>query len=276
MSGDEPSLEPARGLSPFATNMLIGLGAFAAGIGGTALALHLWSPPTAPVAITAPAPQTQPTPVAALPPGTDLASLSAREQALAAKLDALESRIGQVDGSARTASTYATQAERLMIAFAVRRVVERGQPLGSLEAQLRRRFAEAHADAVSTIVQATREPVTLEDLRVALDLIGPRLGTSPSEGAWSMARRAVSDMVVVRRADSPSPRPADRLKRAHRTLEAGQIEATLAEVAKMPGADSAAGWVAAAKRYIAARAALREIEGAAMETPSAQTVRAGT
>lgn len=273
MSGDEPSLEPVRGLSPAATNIMIGALAFAGGIAGTALVLHFTAPAPAPVAATAPAPVVQPTPVA-LPPGTDLASLSAREQAMAAKLDALEAKIGEVDGSARTASGYATQAERLMIAFAVRRVIERGQPLGALELQLRKRFGD-HGDSVATIVQAAREPVTLEDLRLALDVVAPKLGSSPKDGMWTLFRRGLADMVVIRQESSPSPRTADRLVRAQRTLEAGQVEAALAEVAKMPGADNATDWMAAAKRYILTRQALRDIEEAAMDTPSAQAPRTG-
>jgi hypothetical protein len=269
MSGDEPSLEPARGLSPLGTHILIGGLAFAGGIVGTALVLQLsGSWPRAPAPVTASALAPQPTPPA-LPPGTDLASLSAREQALATRLDQLDARLRDVDAGARNASSYATQAERLMIAFSVRRAIERGLPLGPLEAQLRRRFDEAHGEAVATIIGAAREPVTLEDLRLALDLIAPRLGTAPADSVWTSFRRALGDMVVLRQGDSPSSRSADRLKRARRTLEEGQVEAALAEVAHLPGVARAESWVTAAKRYIAARTALREIEAAAMETPAA-------
>ncbi|MDF7777826.1 hypothetical protein P1X14_21400, partial [Sphingomonas sp. AOB5] len=65
-----------------------------------------------------------------------------------------------------------------------------------------------------------------------------------------------------------SPRAADRLKRAQRMLAEGQVDGALAEVAHMPGAGSAENWVNNAKRYIAARTALREIELAAMEMPA--------
>jgi len=268
MSGDEPSLEPARGLSPLGTHILIGGLAFGGGIVGTALALQLsgsWPRAPAPVVASAPAPQ--PTPLA-LPPGTDLSSLSAREQALATRLDQLDARLRDVDAGARNASSYATQAERLMIAFSVRRAIERGLPLGPLEAQLRRRFGEGHGEAVATVVGAAREPVTLEDLRLALDLIAPRLSTAPTDSVWTSFRRAIGDLVVLRQGTSSS-RSADRLKRARRTLEEGQVEAALAEVAHLPGVARAESWVTAAKRYIAARAALREIEAAAMETPAA-------
>ncbi|MEI9927645.1 MAG: hypothetical protein WDN44_07975 [Sphingomonas sp.] len=154
-----------------------------------------------------------------------------------------------------------------MIAFTVRRSIERGLPLGPLEAQLRRRFGEKHGDAVATIVQAASQPVTLEDLRQALDTIAPRLSSAPDDSLWTWVRRLLSDLVVLRQGESPSPRPADRLRRARRALDGGQVEAALAEIARMPGAANAASWVTAAKRYITARTALREVELAAMETP---------
>lgn len=278
MNGEEPSLEPPRGLSPLGTNLMIGALAFLGGIGGTALVLHFWGTPAPPPAVAVDgnvassepsAAQTQPAKIPTLPPNTDAASLFAREQALATRLDSLEAKLKDVDTGARAASGYATQAERLMIAFSVRRAIERGLPLGPLEGPLRQRFAANHRDAVATLVQAAGQPVTLEDLRLALDTIAPRLTTAPDDGLWTLFRRAVGDLVVLRQADTPSPRSADRLKRARRTLEEGQVEAALAEVARMPGAASAESWVAAAKRYIAARAALREIEAAAMETPAA-------
>ena len=85
----------------------------------------------------------------------------------------------------------------------------------------------------------------------------------------------LGDLVVLRSVDSPSPRPSDRLNRARRALDAGDAEAALAEVAHMPGAANAESWTSAAKRYVAARHALTEIERAAMETPPAAPAPAG-
>jgi hypothetical protein len=272
MSSDEPlALEPARGLSPLVKNVLTALVAFVAGIAGMAAFTWLRGGDDAARPVPAPAPVTQPQqmPVRALPPGTDVATLSAREQILAGRLDVLETRLRDIDGSARNASSYATQAERLMIAFSVRRLLERGDQLGPLEAQLRRRFGETHGEAVSIIVQAANQAVTLEDLRAALEAIAPRLLVAPDAGLWTRATGLFGDLVVLRRDDTPSPRAADRLKRAQRMLAEGQVEGALAEIARMPGAASAENWVNNAKRYIAARNALREIELAAMATPGA-------
>jgi hypothetical protein len=271
--------EPPR-RTPFRNPNLIGGLAF---LGGMAVALgavqlgggfNRAAPPPAPAASPVAQPAAQPS-LPALPPGTDIATLNAREAALAGKLDLLELRIRDSDASARMASSYATQAERLMIAFAVRRAVERGQPLGTLETQLRARFGSAQGDSVAAIVQVAAQPVTLEDLRLALETIAPRLANGPDDSLWARVRRILGDMVVVRSMDSPSPRPSDRLRRARRALDAGDVEAALAEIAHMPGAANAESWTSAAKRFVAARHALIEIERAAVETPAAQPAPTG-
>lgn len=264
---DEPPAPP----SPLRHRMLIGGLGFLGGIALTAgliqltgvLPLH--QQPQAPVTL-----QQNPEPAPALPPGTDMATLNARETELAGKLDQLEQRINDSVGSARNAASYATQAERLMIAFSVRRAIERGQPLGTLENQLRARFGEDHGEAVSSIVAAAAQPVTLEDLRLALDTIAPRLTTGPNDSLWARFRGFIGDMVVVRQADMPSPRTSDRLRRARRALDQGDVEASLAEVAHLPGAANAESWTGAARRFLAARNGLNEIERAAAETAPAQ------
>ena len=273
---DETIAPPPR-RNPLRSTGLIGglafLGGMVVALGAVQLGGGLPARAPAPAAVV---PEPAPAPaVAALPPGTDIATLAAREQALAARLDELALRIRDVDGSARAASSYATQAERLMIAFAARRAVERGQPLGTLENQLRARFAEREGEAVAAIVQVAAQPVTLGDLRLALETIAPRLANGPEDSLWARARRMFGDLVVLRSEDSPSSRPSDRLDRARRSLDAGDVEAALAEVAHMPGAANAESWTSAARRYVAARRALTEIERAAMETPSAAPAAAG-
>jgi hypothetical protein len=267
---DEPfAPEPAR--TPSRTHLLVGGGAFLGGILLTAGAFQLShyfdpapAPPASPAAATGSAPAAS-TP--ALPPGTDLATLNAREAELAGRLDQLDLRLRDVDGSARNASHYASRAEQLLIAAGVRRALERGQPLGPLDAQLQKRFGEAHGEAVAAIARAAAEPVTLEDLRLALETIAPRLAAGAGDNMLERVRRVLGDLVVIRQAESPSPRTSDRLRRARRSLDQGDVEAALAEVVHMPGATSADSWTAAARRYIAGRQGLAEIEKAALESP---------
>ncbi|QIG78634.1 hypothetical protein [Stakelama tenebrarum] len=282
MSREEPSvLAPARGLSPLGITISVGVLAFLCGIAALGLIVRmnggtLWSDSVEEVAEQSVQPPTEAQPIVPdLPPGTDLATLNAREQALATRLDVIEGRLSAVDSDSRVAGAYAARAEGLMIAFATRRLLDRGLPLGAVDEQLRARFGDTHPDAVATIVRAAEDPVTLEDLRLALDAIGPRLAAgAPGEGPWSRIRRLADDLVVLRQETSPGPRPADRLTRARRMLDAGQVEAALAEVSHMPGIDYAENWVNAAKRYIAARRALGEIELAAMQGPGAPTATA--
>ncbi|TGX53345.1 hypothetical protein E5A73_10855 [Sphingomonas gei] len=276
---DEPlAPEPTRGPETRSPYLIGGL-AFAGGIAVTAAAFQLaggiGSPQPAPAPTPIEAAQPQANPATPLPPGTDIATLSAREQELAGKLDQLELRLRDINGSARNASTYASRAERLLIAAAVRRATERGQPLGPLEGQLRQRFAETRGEAVGMILRASAEPVTLGDLRLALETIAPRLTSGADDSMWMSVRRLLGDLVVLREAASPSPRTADRLRRARLALDQGDVEAALAEVVHMPGVASAGSWIVAARRYIAARQGLLEIERDALEAPSPAPPAAG-
>jgi thioredoxin-like negative regulator of GroEL len=66
--------------------------------------------------------------------------------------------------------------------------------------------------------------------------------------------------VVIRRAGAPSPLPVDGLARARRLLDLGQVEQARAEVARLPGAEAAGGWMDGARRYVLARQALDVLE----------------
>lgn len=197
-------------------------------------------------------------------PVTDTATLVTREATLAAQLAALEARTATITATTAVAGNQATRAEGMLIAFAARRALDRGTGLGYLEEQLRTRFGASQPGAVTTVIQAARKPVTLEDLRQGLDAIGPDLNTISSDGWFTAIRRQLGNLVVLRKAGTPSTLPADRMARAKRLLEGGQVEAARAEVARLPGARDAGNWMAAANRYVMARAALDQIENAAI------------
>lgn len=195
----------------------------------------------------------------------DLNQLQAREVALAGRIAELEVRLANTATAAQSASGDAVRAEGLMVAFAARRALDRGLGLGYIEGQLRERFGTTQPQAVATIIAASRQPVTLEDLREGILAITPQLKTgNTTDGWWASFRREISDLIVVRRSDAPSPRADDRLVRAGRMLDEGQVEGALAEVARLPGAEAGDRWIAAAKRYTEARRALDGIETAAV------------
>ena len=60
----------------------------------------------------------------------------------------------------------------------------------------------------------------------------------------------LGSLITVRRENTPSPEPAERLRRATRRLEAGQAEVALAEVLRMPGREHGRDWIMRARRYV--------------------------
>ncbi len=273
MTDATPISSPGSAMS-LATAIGVALFTFIVGAILAALVFAWWRPArivTPPELVTA-APQ--PARVAAPPPAsTDPASLAAREEMLAAQLAALEQRTALVSGQAAASAGNANRAEALMIAFAARRAIDRGLGLGYLEQQLRDRFGASRPAEVTLVIQAARKPVTAEDLRLGLDTIGPQLALGSADGNWLEAfRRQIGSLIVVHRQGDPSPAPADRLDRIRRLLGQRQVEAAIAEVARLPGGEQATRWMAAARQFVAAHDALDTLEETALQgtaTPSA-------
>lgn len=189
---------------------------------------------------------------------------------LSARVADLEQRLARISLEAQSASGNATRAEGLLVAFAVRRALDRGLPLGYLEPQLRLRFGDAQPNAVKTILEAARDPVTIEQLRgqleiLALQLMGGVGGSS--DDFWTAVQREMSELLVLRRADSLSPSARERLERVRRYLTSGQVDKAINEVEAMPGAEVAKAWIMDARRYHEARRALDLIETAAILEP---------
>ncbi|WP_194953156.1 mitofilin family membrane protein [Sphingopyxis solisilvae] len=190
--------------------------------------------------------------------------------ALAARVAELEQRLSRITLEAQSASGNASRAEGLLVAFAVRRALDRGLSLGYLDAQLRLRFGDDQPNAVKTIIETSRDPVTLEQLRTDLDTLAPQLvgrGSDDSGSLWTAFRREMGELFVVRAAGTQSPRASERLERARRYLAAGQADRAIAEVEAMPGAAVANAWLIDARRYHEARRALDLIETAAILEP---------
>jgi hypothetical protein len=225
------------------------------------------TPDPTPLPTAAPAASTGTSGALPPPPATtnapaDPATLASREQVLAAQLAALEVRTAAVSADAAAASGQAGRAEAMLVAFAARRAIDRGVGLGSIEAQLKARFLATQPQATATVVRSARAPVTLETLRQGLDAVAGDLVTRG--GFLGSLRQELGALIVVHRAGTPSPLPADRLARARRLLDAGQVEPALAEVARLPGADQAGNWTAAARRWVDAHHALDTLETAAV------------
>ncbi len=238
-----------------------GLSRWDAGARFLGIAPGLSTVPASPIALVPPAP------ASAVP-----AAPAAVEQiaALEARLALLERQTQMVEGSAG-------RADALVIAFAARRAVERGVALGYLEPLLVERFGAQHQAAVATVVTASRNPVTQAELVAEYGQMRELLrGTGPDEGWWIGMRRELGSLVSIRRNDMPSPRPAARYDRARANLDNGEIDAALAETMRLPGAarPEARGWIARARRLIAAKRALDIIESAALVGPARPTIGA--
>ncbi len=210
---------------------------------------------------------TAPTPLASAPAAAEVAQpAEVRQDALEARIAAMEQRLSQIDLRTEAASGNSARSEGLLVAFAARRALDRGAPLGLLEDQLRLRFADAQPNAVNTIITAARKPVTLDQLVARLESLAPSLSATPAAqlGTWDKVKHELSNLFVIRHDSAPSPAPANRLDRARLSLGAGRIEEAVAEVQKLPGAGDAESWIADARSYAASRAALDLIETTAL------------
>lgn len=212
--------------------------------------------------IAAPLPAAAP-PLAILPPAVQAAA-NGFDQRVAA----LEQRLARLDLQAEAASGNAARAEGLLIAFAARRAIERGAPLGYLEEQLKLRFADAQPNAVALVIAAASQPATIEQLVSGLDALDEKLINKPAQASgWSWLRQEVSDLFVIRSDNAQIALPAERLEKSKLLLRSGQVEKALAEVERLPGAASASGWIADARRYASAARALDLIETTAILEP---------
>lgn len=252
----------------------------ALGLAGGGWAMNRWLSGASPATRTTLAPTVKGAPVAALvatttadgnaaPPTALVVAPVDNPAALAARVAGLEQRLSQIMLQADSASGNASRAEGLLIAFAVRRALDRGLALGYLDAQLRLRFGDAQPNAVKTIIETSRDPVTLDQLGGELNRLAPQLvGRSDGGGSlWTGIRRELGELFIVRPAGGQSPLASERLARARRDLDAGRVDAAIDEVSALPGSGAAAQWIVDARRYHEARRALDLIETAAILEP---------
>lgn len=180
----------------------------------------------------------------------------------------IENRMSQINADAAAASGNAARAEGLLVAFATRRAIDSGSPLGYLGDQLRIRFGSTQPQAVATILSSAQTPVTLEALQAELTALESALLTGDrNAGIWATISKEFSELFVLRKDGAPSPAPTQRMLRAHTLVESGNIDGAIAEVSAMPGADAAQSWLAKAQRYIQARKALDMLERTALVAP---------
>jgi hypothetical protein len=218
-----------------------------------------------------------------LPPGerlvrveTQVAALSAAQRASEARIGQIQGQVGgmgarvavvgeKIDAAVEGATEGAEQAQGLVLVASARRAVEAGQPLGALETPLRERFA-SDAETVEALIAAARQPITLVQLRSRFAALRPELEAAATPGGWWDQLRAMfGDVVTVRRAGEAGGTPTVRLGEAQRALDRGDVAGAANIVARVPGAYGPAdAWLAQARGYARAQAALARLEAAAV------------
>lgn len=273
-----PPLPARKGRS---TRLVLALAVLAFIGGGTLVGwlamdgqLARWLPAANEVAVGALPPAATPTslPPAAQPSlASPLLTPPTAAQALGsveARVAILEERLARLNVQAEAASGNAARAEGLLVAFATRRMIERGAPLGYLEEQLRLRFGDAQPNAVQTVIEAAKQPLTFDQVHAGLSAAAPALEQGKRDaGAWDMVRREFASLFVVRKSTPNAVTPQDRMTRAVLMLQSGRIDEAIAEVERMPGSAAAAEWIVTARRYASTQRALEQIEAAAMLEP---------
>lgn len=183
----------------------------------------------------------------------------------AARVSEMENRLRAVEATSRRAAGSVGRADALLVAFASRRAIDRGVPLGYLETLLADRFGQQNPRAVAAIITASRDPVTLDQLVAEYEALAPALQRGPpDESLWQGFKREMASLIAVRPESTPSGKPRARYDRALAQLHNGQVDAALAETMRLPGAARAEDWVAKARRYVVSHRALDEVESSAL------------
>jgi len=127
------------------------------------------------------------------------------------------------------------------------------------------RFGAQHQAAVATVITASHQPVRLNDLVSQYEGLAADLRRGgPQDSWWTNFKRELGTLVEIHRAERPALNPEARYNRALQRLSSGDVDQTLAETMRLPGAARAGDWVQKARRYVAAHRALDEIESAAL------------
>jgi hypothetical protein len=277
----EPGRVTAKPKRPLWTLLALPLVAFLAGLAAMGWLLANWStgatflgvapaapPPAVEPAAQAMAMERDPAPVPqAEPQGGERLVI---DPETTRRVNRLEERLALLDLQSRTAVGNADRAEGLLVAFAARRAIDRGVALGYIETLLRQRFAATEPQAVATVLTVARSPVTVQSLQKQFQEVAPHLsGGGQDQSWWAAFKTEMAGLVTIRRENTPSTQPAERLRRAGQSLEAGQVEVALLEVLRLPGHERADPWIANARRYVAAHRALDRLESAALLEPRA-------
>lgn len=189
------------------------------------------------------------------------------------RIDALTRRMDALDRQNGAALANADRAEGMLLALAARRAIETGRPLGVIEGMLRDRFGGSQPRAVTTLITAAQQPVTLPQLTADFARLAPALREGDRDGVaglWTTIRTELSTLFVVRRAGDQPTSVAERIDYAQGRLDLGDVAGALDQINRLPVPvrGIGQGWAERARRYVAAREALDALETVALLAPA--------
>ncbi len=204
--------------------------------------------------------------------------LSGQVASLAGRLDADRAR---AEIAINAGLTAANRAEAMLTLLLVRRAVESGRPLGTLDPALRRGFETRYPDAVKAVVALGTLPVTVATLQREFNRLRPSIGVQaiPSTQAirqswWEILADSLSSAVSKPLA-SGAMRPSDRAAEA---LSRGDPVSAAAAIRQLPTPRPAAvsAWLDAFERWRGGMQGLATLEAASLLGPTAPVAAPAT
>jgi len=190
------------------------------------------------------------------------------DQLINERVETLDNRLSRINVQAQKVSGNTNRTEAMLIAFAARRAIDSGSPLGYIENELRAKFANSNAEDVKAIIEAGKSPVRLSVLQNQLDISSDALlSANADNSSWDLFKKEMRELIVIRKSGSQPPQPERRLARIKTALANRDINTAVAEMERMPGAAKAQGWINLAVRYMRVQNALDAIEKTAINLP---------
>lgn len=184
------------------------------------------------------------------------AATAGRLAALAADMDAA----GVTSGAVAAATA---EVRDIFLVVSLRRLVERGRPLGAFDPLLRQQFGTREPSAVAAVVAWSGAPVSRAMLAERLDSLAGSYsgakadGSAQARGFWDRLWQRLSGLVEIRQGPETVAAP---LIRARARLAEGDLPAAIAHAAAEPETAALAAWLEDARRLQAAEDALDRLE----------------
>jgi hypothetical protein len=198
--------------------------------------------------------------------------LAEAEAATAARLAGLAADMAAAGVTSGAVAAATAEARDIFLLVSLRRLMDRGRPLGAFDPLLRQQFGTREPSAVAALVAWSTAPVGRAGLAERLDTVaaaepasgtganpGPSPGASPgaTAGFWARLWQRLSGVVEIRQGPEQVPAP---LVRARARMAEGDLAAAIALVAAEPETPGRAAWLEDARRLQAAEDALDRLE----------------